>query len=199
MTAFSALLDEVYTITNRPDLVGETTSALKAATLKMHHTDFYAKDLYETGVLFPIADYQQQFQYKQIIPLYRSFKYARVTDPSTTPVGLKQFFEMISIDNSLDSYKLNRENVVYLAGTQLNFRSITQFQNILFGCYLHPSVIPDTYNSWIADEHPYSIIFETARAVFRMIGFDEMAAKMDALVNEEVGMLRSSQLALVGE
>ena len=50
MASFTSLLNDVYTITNRPDLIAETKLAVKQATLKMHQSDYYPKDLFETGI-----------------------------------------------------------------------------------------------------------------------------------------------------
>ena len=41
------LIAEVYLLTNRPDRVAMTTSAVKAATLKAHKSDFFSKDIHE--------------------------------------------------------------------------------------------------------------------------------------------------------
>ena len=52
MATFTELCNDVYTMTKRPDLVAETKLAVKAATLKAHQSDFYPKDIYETGIQF---------------------------------------------------------------------------------------------------------------------------------------------------
>ena len=41
-----------HTITNRPDLINETKLAVKAATLKIHQSDYYYRDLIEQGIAF---------------------------------------------------------------------------------------------------------------------------------------------------
>ena len=47
---FDELVAEVYLLTARGDLTAETQSAVKAATLKAHKSDFFSKDIFETGV-----------------------------------------------------------------------------------------------------------------------------------------------------
>ena len=54
------LIAEVYTITNRPDLVAQTLMAVRSATLKLHQSDYYYKDIFETGFQFTSAEYLQQ-------------------------------------------------------------------------------------------------------------------------------------------
>ena len=47
MATYQELYDDVVTITKRPDLAAETALAIRAATLKLHQSDFYFKDLFE--------------------------------------------------------------------------------------------------------------------------------------------------------
>jgi hypothetical protein len=39
--SLATILTDVYELTGRPDLVAETTLAVKNATLKAHHLDFF--------------------------------------------------------------------------------------------------------------------------------------------------------------
>ena len=48
MTTFSDLFDSVVTVTKRPDLVAETTLALKRAIIKEHSAIDYPRDLKKT-------------------------------------------------------------------------------------------------------------------------------------------------------
>ena len=103
MASFNDLCNDVYTITNRADLVGETKLAVRAATLKLHQSDFYSRDLFETGIQFPTADYTQSFDPKTVVPLYRSLKYVRRYDNSGTG-GAANFFDILT-PNFID-YKI---------------------------------------------------------------------------------------------
>ena len=145
MAAFSSIVSEVYNLTNRPDLVAETETAVKAATLKAHASDFYPKDLFESGVIFDTAAYFQSLGYKQLLPRWRSLEYLRKYDAVGMVAG--DFLKVITPEQTLDSYSINKENVVYLAGDMLEIRSNTQLQYILLGCYLHPDVTVDGYTS----------------------------------------------------
>jgi hypothetical protein len=188
MASLSDLVADVITLTNRPDLTAETNAAIRAATIKAHHTDFYQKDLFETAIQFPTSDYQQLFTYKQLIPNFRAVSYLRKYDSVALAPG--KFLTLITPENVLDSYAINREDVFYLSGVQLNIRSADQQQYYLFGCYLNPTVTTTGYSSWIADEHPFAIVFEATRVVFKMIGFDEQASAMDKAVQEEYALLK---------
>jgi hypothetical protein len=65
------LIQEVYSLTGRPDRVAETNSAFKSATLKAHQSDYYYKDLLEAGTVFPSAEYLQTWDYRTTVPLWR--------------------------------------------------------------------------------------------------------------------------------
>lgn len=168
MSVFSSLCADVYTLTNRPDYVGETALAVKAATLKAHASDSYFKDLFETGIVFTPADYLQTIDYRVIAPKYRALKYLRKFDvPSNTP---GKFFKIKTPDDVVDDYGKDLLDIAYVAGSVIQVKSSTLITNALFGCYIHPTVDSDaTFNSWIANEYPYAIIYEAAAIIFGML------------------------------
>lgn len=187
---------EVILQTNRPDLVDLTLSAVKAATLKAHQTDFYPRDIYETGVSFSTSLYEQDFEVATFIPRFRAIKFARVYDnASGTP---KQIFELIDPINVLDTYNSARLNIMYLGGAEIHFKCSDQFQHILFGCYLNPDVTTETFISWVADLYPYTIIYEAAAIVFRSIGQTDKARGARELAGEAYQLLRLNNVLAAG-
>lgn len=192
MTTLSDLQQMVYAVTNRPDLVAETLTALKAATLKMHHSDFYPKDIFETGIEFATSDFYQTFEVKVPIPLYRAHKYSRYYDAVGQVAGKK--FEFISPEKVIDGYSVERVDILYPAGVNLQYKGSIEFQYILFGCYVHPNVADTTYASWIADEHPYAIVFEAVRVLFGGVGLQEQAIMYEKFVSEQLAELKLSQI-----
>lgn len=195
----TSLVNDVYTLTNRPDLVGETLLAVRNATLKAHSTDYYYKDLFETGIQFDYPLNQQVLEYKQLIPRWRSLKYLRKCSIGTDNIPVPgTILEVITPDNILDSYSRTKDNVCYVAGSQLQIRSSDQQQYYLLGCYVHPNVTEEDYSSWIADENPTVIIYAAAAVVFKTIGYDEQNATYQALVADEYNLLRQSNIQAVG-
>ena len=71
---FTELMTEVYAVTKRPDLSAETALAVKSATLKLHQSDFYFKDLFETGISFTESSFIQTLDIKTVIPRFRALK-----------------------------------------------------------------------------------------------------------------------------
>ena len=193
---FDELVQEVIDITSRADLKTEIESAVKAATIKAHQTDFYSKDIHETGIQFDTATFRQSLDYISLISNFRAFKYLRRVEDETDDLG--KFFEIILPEEVLDSYGRNRNDVAYVAGRVLEIRSSVEFTKALLGAYVLPIVRKEAFDSWIAEQHPFAIINEAARVIFKRIGYDEQSATYNQLVAEEYVLLRMSGLSDVG-
>jgi len=192
----SELIQEVYTLTNRPDLVGLTLTGVRAATLKMHQSDYYYKDIFETGISFTTAEYLQQIEYRALFPQWRAFKYLRKTDVTGTEQG--KFIDPIAPEIVLDGYSLNRTDVCYVAGSLIQVRSSTQLQYSILGCYLNPVITEAGYSSWIALDHPYAIVYEAAATVFKAIGDSDQFAVFNNLALLQIAELRGSNIQAQG-
>lgn len=192
------LINNVYTITNRPDRVAETLQAVLSATLKAHQIDYFYKDIYETGIAFDTSAYTQQINYRALLPQWRALKYLRKYDnvnmvPNGPPLRI------VEPMNIFDDYQAQKVDVCYVAGINVNINSCTMEQYYLLGCYLNPNLTTSGYNSWIALDHPWAIIYEAAAQVFSAIGKDEEFAKYrNVIVPEQIGMLKESNITSVG-
>ena len=209
---FAELLAAVYILTVRPDLVGETTLAIQQATLQLHRQDYYSKDLFETGISFPTSDYTQSLNYRQLIPTWRALKYLRkyqtdqsysqwpIWDLPLTPLPAPGYeIKVIEIEKVLDDYKQERYDVAYLAGEVIQIKSSTQEQYYLLGCYVNPVITPDVnYNSWIALDHPYAIVYKAASIVAGIIGNDALQKAFDTQAQIEAAEITINNLSLVG-
>lgn len=196
MATFAEILADVYSLTARPDLVAETTLAVKAATLKAHQTDFYPKDILEQAISFETPDYVHSIEYRSIIPNWRALKYLRKYDAVSGAAS--DFVIMSTPELVLDQYGSQRTDIVYLAGAELQVKSSTQDQYFLLGCYVNPIVTPDKYNSWVALDHPYAIVYGAAAIVLKAIGFDETASRMQQETMEQYASLRQNNLLING-
>jgi hypothetical protein len=189
---FSDLVTEVYTLTGRPDRVAETESAVKSATLKAHQSDYYYKDLFESGIVFAVSDYVQNLDYRSLLSRWRSLKYLRKYDTSSGTPGKE--LDIIVPENIFDQYKIQKQDICYVAGAYVQINSSTQEQYYLLGCYLNPDITKATYTSWVALDHPYAIIFDAAATVFKAIGKDEEASAYRNLVAEQIAMIKGSNI-----
>jgi hypothetical protein len=192
------LIQEVYSLTGRPDRVAETLSAIKSATLKAHQSDFYHKDLLEAGVQFNTAEYLQTWDYRNPVPLWRAAKYFRKYDTTAIiPLAGKTLAKVVP-ENVFDDYAIEKTDIWYAAGGFIQLRSSTKESTYLFGCYLNPDITEAGYGSWIALDHPYAIVFDAASTVFKAIGKDEEATAYRNMVAEQISELRMSNIDSVG-
>lgn len=182
MTTLAELLTEVYTITRRPDLVTLTTSAVKRATLKAHRQDFYSKDLYETGLDFGTAAYIQSWNYAGLISNWRKLSYFKRVESASDTEGCP--LEIITPEEVLDSYRVSRTDIAYVAGNVLEIRAAAEFRYALVGVYVAPVVTDLGFSSWIADLNSDPIVYEAARQVSISIGNIEEANHFRDLASE---------------
>lgn len=192
------LAAEVYTLTNRPDLVTETQAALRAATLKLHGIDYFWPDIVEVQIEFELTSYVQQLEYNALFPRWRALKYLRVIDTSQTPNAPGKFITLIQPEFVLDEYHTERLDVVYGAGQFYNMKLSTQEKSFLLGYYEWPDLNPPTYRSWIADKIPWAIINEAASHIFKSIGYDEQYVRFQTLNQEHINMIKTMGIVAQG-
>lgn len=203
MADFASLVEDVYTLTNRRDLINQTALAVKSATLQLHRRDFFAKDLFETALAFGTADYLQSIDYRTLFPQHRSLKYIRKLDPtviSNPTYGEGDFFNIITPDQVLDEYNQTRNDVAYVAGSNIQLRSSTRLQYVSIGIYVNPIVAtPETYNSWIALEAPMAIVYLATSIIQAASLRDNAAASANInLANVEMVEVINSNILNIG-
>lgn len=194
------LVADTITLTKRPDLQADTVLAVKAATRKIHLSDFYYKDLFETGVSFDDALFIQQFNVKELLPRFRSIAALRKTsvDVVTNTIVGTSYLQPEHVTNMLDSYNVHKTDVYYQAGDNINIRMSTAENVLILSCYLYPDTADATYSSWAATEFPEVIYYEAAATVFKSTGFDEQAAAIRAETNLWLSELRRANILETG-
>ncbi len=190
------LRQEVYNLTNRPSLVAETLTAIRAATLKLHQMDYFYKDIVEQGVSFSTASFTQQIEYRTLFPKWRALKYLRKTDSLGQEQG--QLYTIITPEAVLDQFGKNQENVCYVAGAVIQIRSSDELQYCIVGRYDNPDITETGYNSWIALDHPYAIVFEAASMIFKAIGDTDQFAAYSQLAAVQAAEVKLSNIQSYG-
>lgn len=190
---FNEIYEEVQYFVKRPDLQDQVKSTIRAATLKLHQARFWHRSLVEAALVFDTEAYTQSFNPKEVITSFRKPKYFRLWSGVEGEVPTT-FFKQCDMENLVDGYGYLKDNIWYLAGTQMQLRSAVAFKYAVFGCYVHPVVLPEaSYSSWVAEDYPYSIIHEATRIIFKTIGRDEQAAEQNNLSREQFAVLTSSE------
>lgn len=184
MALWDDVVNEVYSLTNRQDLVAETALAVRQETQAAHRSDFYKRDLQEIQVLLiPLTVHQIPIDV--YFPNFRAFNYIRpytIATVSFSPIviGRNQF---LAPDAILDEYLAEKVNVAYVAGNNLNIRLEAAYDGFVVGYYMNPVVFPsDSYASWIAEEYSSLIVIGAAMRVFMSIGYEEAAARLKTLL-----------------
>lgn len=217
---FDELLEEIYLITGRRDLEAESKSGIKRATLKAHQSDFYQRDIWEEVIQLPTCDYIHSLDPYQLWPNFRKWKYFKRVDSNfgmetvvgncDTTTGVSpfttgstndsnySFLEIIHPEEILDSYGCNRSDIAYEAGRILEIRSAVTFNKAVVGIYVTPIVTEANYSSWVAAAHPWFIIHEACRLVFRSIGKLDEANAQGQFAAEELAELKLTQLSTTG-
>ena len=198
MSTFTELVTDVMKLTKRPDLVEETKLAVRQATLKAHHSDYYYKDILEISFRFNTPASLQSLDYRALVPRYRSLKYLRRFDASYPDAIPFRFLKILDPNEALDQYSYVQSEVAYVAGSYIQLRGSSDLDGMIMGCYIHPDTTEVSYNSWIALDHPYAIVYEAALTVFKTIGYDEQAAMYERLVAQQLVELKMSNIQAEG-
>lgn len=178
----------MFALTNRPDLAAETDTMIQAATLRMHQSDFYARDLFEQTIDLGSFGYAFSFALSGTFARFRALHYLRKYDSVTATAGV--LLEHMEPKHVFDGYGVERNDVWYIGGANAVIRSGSSLRYLLAGWYQNPIVTPIVnYASWIADLVPHAIIFDACSLIFNMINQQEQSRKFDMLVKEQLSMV----------
>lgn len=195
--SLASLVAEVYQLTNRPDLVAQTTQAVKMATLKAHSSDFYSRDLVEVNRV--TASLLSQFAIATtFLPRFRALHTAQKSELVRQIRQPYKFFGILGADDLVDAYERYRLDVTWLVGNNLNFRTSSPLTHVYLTYYTYPDVTDATFNSWIDQVQPHAIICEAARTMFKTLGYDAESSTYTALVSEQLAMLKMSNITVRG-
>lgn len=177
MTTFTELEALVVAQTKRPDLTAVTQAAIRTATLRAHHVDFFPRDLAEGALTYTPSSTATFYQFTNLSSLLtrpRSLKFVQGLDNVTSvPV---ETYEYREIDDLYDSDGNRRPSVYTLVGDTLRVYPLLATGSATAFYYQNPNVSGLEYSSWIADTYPDDLAMWAAAIVFARTGFAEMAA-----------------------
>ncbi len=215
MATLNSLAADVYTITNRPDLVSETLVSLKKAIRKFHGADTFKRDLatlrIDMTALTPIAPNQ----YRWNIPLdtfanFRRFKTIQYPTDLVLPVNQvpaptidwpggfhpSRIYDEVAADNLFDRYGYEKPNCYFITGNSLNLKSGWYVDFLQFTWYQWPVIglAADALTSWIVNTFPDSVVEEASGAVFKMIGKDNEFNRFSGLFADNLAIIKASDI-----
>ena len=176
MTTFAEMESLVTAQTRRPDVPTITKAAIKSATLRAHHVDFFPRDLttynlvytpLSTAVLYDFANIQN------ILTRLRSLKFVQSIDAvNSTPTEILAYRDT---DDIYDSDGNRRLSIYTLIGATLRIypQSATGVATAYY--FQNPDTAELTYSSWVADTYPEELAMWAAGIVFARTGFLEAA------------------------
>jgi len=181
--SYQQLIQDVYTLTGRPDRAAETALAVRKATLKYHLADLWKNDLTTSLITVPVIVAGSDMSYRYALDLTQSAQFplfrkmSNIVEYNALPTGLEYKFKEYDADNILDDYRVERLNYWYQMGKQVTLRCDKILVQLAAQYWAFPNVVPATYNSWIADENPDFISSEAAAHVFAAVGKADEAAR----------------------
>lgn len=176
MTTYAEIEALVVAQTRRPDVQTTTATAIRTATLRAHHVDFFPRDLAEGTLSYTPSSTALSYEFPNLTTLLsriRSLKILRGLDPVTqVPV---EDLEWREIDDLYDSDGNRRQHVYTLVGDTLKIYPQLATGSISAFYYRNPQVSEASYASWIADTYPDELAMWAAAIVFARLGYAEMA------------------------
>jgi len=191
MTIFTDMLDNVYVLTNRPDLVAETKSQIKKAAIKLHGADFFKADLKEVVVPVTAAvDFRYTLDLTDTAHFTRRRKVHYVRQYETPPTGRERDYKMYDAADILDDYSLEGTNYSYQAGLVVNVISFAALTNVRVGYFQFPDTSETTFSSWIASLSTSYLEEEAAKNIFKIIGKDEEFQKYETICADNLAAIK---------
>lgn len=219
MATLTSLAADVYTLTNRPDLVSETLISLRKAIRKFHGADTFKRDIaivqLDMTAQTPLDPNQYRWSLDlALFPSFRRFKGVNYPPDKTMPInqipaplvdwtvgfGNDKLFHEIAPDNLFDRYGYERTNYFYVVGNTVTVRSGWYIDWLNFTYYKWPVIPSDPsqlLTSWIVNEYPDCIIEEASGAVFKMIGKDDESNRYQQLFNDNLAIIKATDIGEV--
>jgi hypothetical protein len=198
MTTFAEMQAEVIANTKRPELVTLTDSAIKMATLRAHHVDFFPRDSANALLTYTVPVGNEFFtdipDIFTLVPQLRTSAWAQGED-TTTFVPNENLEYVVEYKNFWDEYNELRSSVFTLMGETMRMRFLAPTGRARLYYYKNPIVTSGGYSSWIADLHKEELAKWAAAIVWQRSGFQEIAASMQATVNDLKSLLVESYLS----
>lgn len=195
---YAELVQSIVDITDRDELVPQIQYAIAKATLKLHSADLWNRDIIEKAITLDTSLAPRYEIYVQdSLPRFRKIAYINGYDPTTATVTCELSENSpVSIG---DSYGRLKDRVYYLAGDVITLRSrYPALTAVQVGHWALPPVDAENFRSWIAEIAPYAIIDEACVEIFGSVGDDEEAARRKKLFEENVRLIRISDIEAAG-
>lgn len=177
MTTFAEMESLVVAQTRRPEVTAVTQAAIRTATLRAHHTDFFRRDLASATLSYAPSSSVFFYDFTDVsssLLRLRSLQLLQCVDANTLlpteELGYRELQDLYDSDNVL------RQSMYTLIGDTLRVYPLSATGKLTAYYYQNPITDSTNYASWIANEYPDELAMWAAAIVFARTGFAEMAA-----------------------
>lgn len=176
MTTYAELEALVIAQTRRPEVSAVTSAAIRTATLRAHHTDFFKRDLSMATLSYTPSSSAFLYDFPSIsstLVRNRAIQLLQCADPATAlPTENLEYRELQDL---YDADNVLRTSMYTLIGDTLRIypQSATGRLDVYY--YQNPITASLTFSSWIANDYPDELAMWAAAIVFARTGFAEMA------------------------
>jgi hypothetical protein len=195
MPTWAELQSEVYTWTNRPTQIAETTLALKSAIRTVHKSGKFWRDLTKqnTGTLTLAA--LQPVSLTALSPRFRQMAYVKSTVQDL-------YLDPVTIDDQLDHNRLQRQNIYYGMGAEIMVRAANPEEAYECAFYTYPDMAFVTNGTsstdWIYNDFQDLVVLWAASTILATIGEQEIKSRVDQLAAIMFADLIQDNLEVVG-
>jgi len=176
MTTFAELEALVIGQTARPEIPAITQAAIRTATLRAHHVDFFPRDLATSTLSYTPSTSAQFYDFANIsttLVRLRALQLLQSTDAVTT--ATTEELEYRELQDLYDSDNVRRTSMFTRIGDTLRVYPVSATGLLTIYYYQNPVTADIGYSSWIADDYPDELAVWAAAIVFARTGFAEMA------------------------
>lgn len=175
MTTFAEMVTNTIGVTRRPELTLATEMAVRTATLRAHHVEFFPRDLAITNLSYTRSPTAMFYDFPSVstsLPRLRTIKEVYTL---TVEGYVTEELEYRDSDDNYDSDGAPRRFIYNLIGDTLRcfFDLPSGIAQVHY--YQNPDVSSSTYNSWIANTYADQLAIWAASIVLRRNGFTELA------------------------
>lgn len=182
MSTITDITNLTVALTRRPEIPDVTASAIRMATMRAHHTDFFPRDLTSNTIPLvggvPPSGMIDLPNISASLVRLRSIKTIQMLSPEGRPV---EELEFRSQDDLFTKEGTRRPHIYTLLGDTLRLYPLSSSQSAQIFFFQNPNLTGLQYSSWIATLYPDDIAAWAATIVFARTGFAEMANQFNQL------------------
>lgn len=198
MTTFLQMQTLVIEQTKRPELVGVTDAAIRLATLRAHHVDFFSRDQASQLLTWTPASTDLFTDFATIyntVTRLRTPDFIQAEDVSSPYYATENVEYVNDFKEFWNEFNELRTSVFTLLGETLRVRFAVATGRARLYYYRNPDTTSATYSSWIADNHPDELAKWAAGIVWARSGFAEQARMVQQEIQDFKSLLVTSYLS----